>query len=51
MASLPFLPFANHLGFVHLEPSLLAMIGLLVVAYLVSVEVVKRLFYGQIRVS
>jgi hypothetical protein len=42
---LPFLPFAAVLGLVPLAPSTLALLGLIVAAYLVSGEVVKRLFY------
>ena len=43
--ALPFLPFATVLGLTPLAPSTLALLVLVVAAYLVSGEVVKRIFY------
>lgn len=43
--ALPFTPLASSLGFVPYPPALLAVILGLVVAYMTSAELVKRLFY------
>lgn len=43
--ALPFTPLAAPLGLLPLSGKLLAMIGVIVVAYVSSAEVVKRLFY------
>jgi Mg2+-importing ATPase len=42
---LPFLPFAALLGLTPLAPSSLALLALIVAAYVMSGEMVKRLFY------
>lgn len=43
---LPYLPWANLLGFSILRPAVLASIALLVVAYLLAAEMLKRVAFG-----
>jgi Mg2+-importing ATPase len=49
--ALPFLPFADLLGLVPLAPSTLALVALIVAAYVGSGELVKRIFYRLERAS
>lgn len=48
-AALPFTPVAAVFGFVPLPPSFLAMLAAIVVAYMATAEVAKRLFYRSVR--
>jgi Mg2+-importing ATPase len=45
--ALPYLPYAERLGFVHLPIGLLAALSLIVVLYVVATEFVKRVFYRR----
>ncbi|MEO8482472.1 MAG: magnesium-translocating P-type ATPase [Acidobacteriota bacterium] len=42
---IPYLPYAERLGFVHLPAGLLAALALIVALYVVATELAKRLFY------
>mgnify|MGYP003575091617 CR=1 FL=1 len=46
--SLPFTPIGSLFGFVPIPISFLSIIGTIVLAYIISAEVIKRIFYGKI---
>jgi Mg2+-importing ATPase len=46
---LPFLPIAQIFGFIALPPLYLFTIGLIVLIYIITVEMVKKVFYNRIR--
>lgn len=48
--TLPYTPLAALIGFVPLPLSLMAMLGLIVLAYIVTAELVKQFFYRLVRV-
>jgi len=45
----PLTPIGNAFGFAPLSPSTLAMIGLVVVSYMVTAELIKRMFYRRVK--
>jgi Mg2+-importing ATPase len=48
--ALPFVPMGGRLfGFTPLPPSFLAWMGLIVAFYIISAELVKKIFYGKVR--
>jgi Mg2+-importing ATPase len=49
--SLPFIPIGNLFGFVPIPISYLSIIGIIVAAYIISAEVIKRFFYGKLDAS
>jgi P-type Mg2+ transporter len=47
--AVPFMPFARILGFEPLPPLFLAAIGIIVLAYLLAAEMVKKIFFARVR--
>jgi Mg2+-importing ATPase len=47
---LPFSPLAGILGLDPLPTSFLLLIGIIVMAYIISAEIAKRIFYGRVKV-
>ncbi len=45
----PFTPFAGILGFVRLPPLFLLVIGIIVIAYMLAAELVKKIFFARVR--
>jgi Mg2+-importing ATPase len=45
----PFTPFAGILGFVRLPPLFLLVIGIIVIAYMLAAEMVKKIFFARIK--
>jgi P-type Mg2+ transporter len=48
--ALPYTPIAPLAGFVPLPPDLLAMLGSIVVLYILTAEVVKHIFYRKVKI-
>jgi Mg2+-importing ATPase len=48
--ALPYLPFASWIDFQPLPPTILALLGIIVVFYIAAAEAAKRIFYRSIKI-